>query len=155
MKLSKIQKKTLRQRVYEELKDRIISADLLPGQQINILELSENMGVSTMPVREALRQLDSENIVIIKNNRSSRINELTQREFDEILKIRLNLETIAAKKACELRTEADIIKIEEIVKEMQKAGNNLKKYIRKNRELHFGIYELVNSPILLTQLRGF
>ena len=144
----------MRQLVYEELKDRIISADLLPGQHINILELSENMGVSTMPVREALRQLDSEKIIIIQNNRSSRINELTQSEFDEILKIRLNLETIAAKKACELRTESDINKIEEIVKEMQKTGNNLKKYIRKNRELHFGIYELANSPILLSIIDG-
>ncbi len=60
MKISKIPKKTLRQLVYEELKERIISADLIPGQEINILELSENMGVSTMPVRKALRQLDSE-----------------------------------------------------------------------------------------------
>ena len=78
MTLSKIRKKTFRQLAYEELKDRIISADLLPGQNINILGLPENMGVSTMPVRKALRQLDSENIVIIKNNRSSRINELIQ-----------------------------------------------------------------------------
>jgi DNA-binding GntR family transcriptional regulator len=135
--------------VYEELKERIISADLLPGQEINILDLSKSLGVSTMPVREALRQLDSDQIVIIQNNRSSRINELAQDGFDEILQIRLNIETVAAKKACELRTDSDIHAIEKIVTEMQKTGDNLKQYIRKNRELHFGIYELANSPILL------
>lgn len=154
MKLSKIPKKTLRQLVYEELKKRIISADLLPGQEINILELSKSLGVSAMPVREALRQLDSEKIVIIQNNRSSRINELTQNEFDEILQIRLNIETVAAKKACELRTASDIYSIEKIIGEMQKTGDNLKQYIRKNRELHFGIYELANSPILLNIIDG-
>ncbi len=154
MKLSKIPKKTLRQLVYEELKERIISADLLPGQEINILDLSKNLGVSTMPVREALRQLDSEKIVVIQNNRSSRINELTQSEFDEILQIRLNIETVAAKKACELRTESDVHSIEKIIGEMQKTGDNLKQYIRKNRELHFGIYELANSPILLNIIDG-
>jgi len=154
LNISKIPNKTLRQLVYEELRERIISADLLPGQEINIIDLSKRMGVSTMPVREALRQLDSEHIVTIQNKRSSRINELTQREFDEILQIRLKLEILAGEKACEVRTDRDIQKIEKIVSEMQSTGQNLKAYLKKNRELHFGIYRLADLPLLLNIIDG-
>ncbi len=154
MNISKIPNKTLRQLVYEELKERIISADLLPGQEINIIEIAQKMGVSTMPVREALRQLDSEHIVVVQNKRSSRINELTRDEFEEILRIRLNLETLAGQSACELRTERDIKRIEKIIADMQGAGLNLKAYLRKNRELHFEIYKLANMPILTNIIDG-
>ena len=154
MALSKISNKTLRQRVYEELKERIISADLLPGQEVNIMSLSKQMGVSAMPVREALRQLDSEHIVIIKNNRASKIRELTQSEFDEILKIRLNLEVMAGKEACTLRKEADVKKVDAIVKKMQKVKDDMKTYLKLNRELHFSIYTMANSPVLLNIIDG-
>jgi DNA-binding GntR family transcriptional regulator len=154
MALSKISNKTLRQRVYEELKERIISADLLPGQEVNIMSLSKQMGVSAMPVREALRQLDSEQIVIIKNNRASKIRELTQSEFDEILKIRLNLEVMAGKEACTLRKEVDVKKVEAIVKKMHKVKDDMKTYLKLNRELHFSIYSMANSPVLLNIIDG-
>lgn len=154
LKLSKISHKTLRQRVYEELKERIISADLLPGQNINILNLAEMLGVSAMPVREALRQLASEQIVTINNSRTSRVNELTQSEFDEILRIRLILESLAAKEACELRSNADIKRVESIVGTMEKAGDDLKAYLKKNYELHFTIYKIAKLPVLLNIIDG-
>lgn len=107
-----------------------------------------------MPVREALRQLDSEHIVIIKNNRASKIRELTQSEFDEILKIRLNLEVMAGKEACDLRKAADVKKVETIVKKMQKVKDDMKTYLKLNRELHFSIYSMANSPVLLNIIDG-
>jgi DNA-binding GntR family transcriptional regulator len=154
LELSRIRNTTLRQLAYEEIKERIISADLLPGQEINIVELADKLGVSTMPVREALRQLASEHIITIQNKKASRINELTRFEFDEILKIRLNLETMAGKRACELVTEQDITRIEKIVSDMQNTGRNLKLYLKKNRELHFSIYKLAKFPILLGIIDG-
>ena len=54
MKLNKIESKTLRQKVYELLKEKIITAEILPGQKISLRNLAEMLDVSLMPVREAL-----------------------------------------------------------------------------------------------------
>ncbi|MBW2283524.1 MAG: GntR family transcriptional regulator, partial [Deltaproteobacteria bacterium] len=66
MGFAKIQKKTLRQQVYEQLKERMITAEILPGEQITLRNLAERLGVSLMPVREALWQLESEGAVVIE-----------------------------------------------------------------------------------------
>jgi DNA-binding GntR family transcriptional regulator len=59
------------------------------------------------------------------------------------------LETTAATKACEVRTEEDVARIGKILGEMRSAGANLKKYLKKNQELHFGIYAIAGFPIML------
>jgi DNA-binding GntR family transcriptional regulator len=58
-----IESKTLRQKVYELLKEKILTAEILPGQKISLRNLAVMLGVSLMPVREALWQLESEKVV--------------------------------------------------------------------------------------------
>jgi len=149
MRLEKIETKTLRERVYDRLKSRIVSGHILPGQSITLRALAKDFGVSVIPVREALFQLESEGIVVIENNRSIRVNVLTPEEMEEAYRIRLLLEPWAAERACENRPEDAVLRVKRILDEMQAAIGNPKRYILKNSEYHFAVYSYSNSPLLL------
>ncbi len=79
MKLNKVDGKTLRQKVYDQLRHGIITGKILPGESIKLRDVADQFGVSLMPVREALWQLESEKVIVIESNRSIHVNELTAR----------------------------------------------------------------------------
>ena len=154
MPLKKIINKTLRQTVYERIRKSIISAELLPGEPIGLRPLATSLGVSQMPVREALLQLERESVVVIESNKSIRVNKLNSKELDEILWIRLTLETMAAEKACELRPDSCLPGLKTLITEMWDSIERPKEYFKKNVQLHFGIYKLAKSPNLLQIIDG-
>jgi DNA-binding GntR family transcriptional regulator len=148
-KLEPIFTETLRKRVYDQLKSKIISAEILPGELLSFRNLARDCGVSMIPVREALWQLETEKIVVIESNRNIHVNKLTKEEMEEALRIRLLLESMAAEQACEIRPESAVRKVKELFDEMQTAIKNPKKYIEANTHFHLTIYSHANSPILL------
>jgi len=95
MVIEKITTVTLRQKVYEQLRSKIFGADLLPGEKISLRGLAEKFGVSILPIREAVWQLESENILVVESNKKIQVNHLTAREFEEVLNLRLLLESEA------------------------------------------------------------
>lgn len=154
MKLNKIESKTLRQKVYELLKEKIITAEILPGQKISLRNLAVMLGVSLMPVREALWQLESEKVVIIQSNRHMRVNNLTTQEMEEAYRIRFTLETMAAKMACDLRSDSDLSKVKSILLELHESIKKPRLYLKFNRRFHFEIYRLSKSPMLIDIIDG-
>jgi len=152
--LRKVTKKTIRQTIYERIRKSIITAELLPGQLVSLRPLATNFGVSQMPVREALLQLERENVVVIENNKSIRVNKLIPKELDEILWIRLALEKMAAEKACDLRPDSCLPRLKALISEMWDCVEKPKEYFNKNAQLHFGIYKLAKSPNLLQIIDG-
>lgn len=150
MSLEKITNVTLRQKVYEQLRSKILGAELLPGQVISLRGLAESFGVSLLPVREAVWQLASENILVVESNKKIQVNHLTKDEFKEVLGIRLILESEAVGKACKLRPKEAVPKVKRILEAMKKqVGVNQKGYIIKNDEFHKAIYYHAGSPLLL------
>jgi DNA-binding GntR family transcriptional regulator len=149
MEFEKIENKTLRQKVYEQLKEKMSTAEILPGEQITLRNLAERLGVSLMPVREALLHLESEGVVVIEANKRMRVNNLTARDVEEILNIRLDLEIKAAKMACDLRPASSLPELEKTLQLMQASESNPEAYLKANRHFHFTIYRLAEAPILL------
>lgn len=150
MAIEKITTTTLRQKVYDQLRTKVLDAELLPGEVISLRGLADKFGVSLLPVREAVWQLESENILVVESNRRIQVNHLTAVEFKEVLNLRLLLESEAVDKACQKRPAKAIAKVERILKAMQKhVGVNHKAYIKKNDEFHQAIYSYAASPLLL------
>jgi len=152
MKLNKVDSKTIRQRVYDQLRHGIITGEIVPGQSIKLRDVAEQFGVSLMPVREALWQLESEKIIVIESNRSIHVNGLTAREIQEAIDIRLMLETTVAQRACELRPESAVVKVKRLLNDMQAAIHKPKRYMMKNNQFHFTIYSFSDSTILLQMI---
>jgi DNA-binding GntR family transcriptional regulator len=141
MVIEKIAVKTLRQEVYDQLRDKIISADILPGNH-QPAELAQKFGVSLMPVREALWQLESERIIVIESNKRIRVNTLTAKEMEEALRLRLMLESTAAERACDLRPESALLKLKSNWKLYKHADGQ---GFMQNSQFHISIY---SPPIL-------
>ncbi len=149
MGIEKISVKTLRQEVYDHLRDKIISAEILPGESISLRELAAKFGVSLMPVREALWQLESEKIIVIESNKRIHVNTLTVKEMEEALRLRVLLEAMAAERACDLRPDDEIPRLKRLLESMEASTERPRIYMRKNNQFHFSIYSHSDSPLLL------
>lgn len=150
MAIEKISSVTLRQKVYDQLRASITAAELLPGEVISLRGLADQFGVSLLPVREAVWQLESEKILVVESNKRIQVNQLTRAEFEEILNLRLLLESEAVDKACQRRTKSSITRVERAYLAMEKyAGINHRNYIKKNDEFHHSIYSCAQSPLLM------
>jgi len=146
--LSSVNHLTLEKTVYRELLRGIISGKLSPGAQITITDLAQQLGVSLMPVRQALRVLEAKNLVSMKTNRRLVIRQLSVDDLNELLQIRLNLECMAAEKAAENCTDETIRDLNRLLNEMKNTEDR-EIYLEINKEFHHTIYRSANKPILL------
>ncbi len=154
MELDGIKNKTLRQRIYVLLKEKMMTAEILPGEQVSLRSLAEQLGVSISPVREALLQLETEDVVVINSNKSIHVNYLTLEEMEELLRVRIPLETMAAKRACDLRPDSALPQIKALIKAMWDTMDQPMVYLKNNRDFHSAIYRLAESPILFNIISG-
>jgi DNA-binding GntR family transcriptional regulator len=153
MIFEKINTKTLREHVYERLREAILSGKIVPGQSITLRSLSEQFGVSLMPVREALWQLESEDIIILESNRRFHVNSLTSKQMEEALRLRKLLEAEAAVRACRLHSEEDAVELHKLLDAQRRAVNNHVRYMQRNLAFHFYIYSHSESPMLVNFIR--
>ncbi len=149
MNFDKVSTKTLRQQVYDQLRRKIISAEIMPGRIMTLQGLAKEFGVSVMPVREALWQLESERVIVIESNKRVYVNRLTRKEMEEVLSLRLMLESMAAERACERITREGLARTKQILEGMKAAFDRPKRYVSLNSQFHFTIYSYADSPMLL------
>lgn len=154
MPLDKIENKTLRQKVYEEFSESIIAGEMMPGQTFSLRELAEKMGVSIMPVREALWQMESEKIIIIENNKKMCINTLNKKELKSLFKVRMFLEMELAETSFNNKNNILINQLEKIYTEMEESYPDLSRYLKLNKEFHFTIYSAANCSIYLDLVKN-
>ena len=138
---------TLEKRVYKELLQAIIIGKLKPGSQVTIAELAHQLGVSLMPVRQALKALEAKNLIYIQKNRRLIIRDLSIDDLYEIFQMRIVLEQMAAKEAVKNCSTKTIQKLKHLLKEMNET-DDIEVYIMKNQDFHHTIYKSANKPIL-------
>lgn len=146
---------TSQESVLSELRDLIGTGKLAPGQQIVQETLSANLGVSRVPIREALRVLEGEGQVVHHPNRGYFVADLSVDDLKEVYRIRDLLETEALRAAIPLLTAEDIEYIGEILDEIEQwsSGSKISKIAEANRRFHFAIYEACNMPRLVRLIR--
>ncbi|HLU28023.1 MAG TPA: GntR family transcriptional regulator [Glycomyces sp.] len=93
---------------YMRLRDMIVSGTLAPGEVINQAVVAPQIGVSTTPLREALRRLEGEGLVRLGAHRDARVAPLTAQEAHDLLEMRRTLDPLAASLAAERRTDEDL-----------------------------------------------
>lgn len=146
--LASVQHITLENRVYKELLNGIVSGRLSPGTQVTITELAEQLGVSLMPVRQALKTLAAKNLIRITQNRRLEVRRLSIDDLNELFEIRLKLEQIAAMSAAISCSPDRIPDLERLMRDMAETEDH-EIYLERNFEFHHTIYRSANRPILL------
>ena len=150
MRFTRLATRTLRQQVYDQLRDKIISAGVLPGETLSLRGLSEEFGVSLMPIREALWQLESERVVVIEANRRIRVNTLTDEEIHDLYQVRLFLETTAAERSCARRPDSALPVAKALLEQTARhLKRSPRRYIQANFAFHRTIYRYCGSEIFL------
>lgn len=129
--------------VYNYLKEKILANELKPGEPINIQALSEVLSISKIPIREAIKKLESIGLVETIHNRGARVKKLDLDELEQIMMIRLELEVMATRLCAKHIDKKTIKKLYRLVEEMEQerlAGRE-DKYSIINRDFHCTIYK--------------
>ena len=148
-----IRPKTAQEAVLAEIRQQLLDGRLAPGVAIRPDALGEALGVSAVPVREALRILEGEGHVHYRPHRGYVVADLDVDDLMEIYRIRELLETEAVRQAIpKLRPEA-VGRLRQIVQEMDEAHDDVMSLTEVNRRFHFTVFEAAEMPQLVRVLR--
>jgi DNA-binding GntR family transcriptional regulator len=139
--------RTLAERAFATLHEAIVTGVLAPGERLPIEELAEVLEMSPMPIREALRLLDSVGLVENIPHRGARVTELSIDDLREVYEARLALEPLAVRHAAENFTEQDAQRAQERLAEHVKASRqrDLGRIWSTHTAFHFALYDAANS----------
>jgi DNA-binding GntR family transcriptional regulator len=140
---------------HQELRRRILAGELRQGQSISQEQLAVELGVSTTPLREALRRLDAEGLVTIDAHRNARVTELSAEEARSLFEVREQMDPLAAKLAATRRTDADIAAIQTALKGLEPLTPSADfESLLVHRAFHRSIYTASHNPLLMSLLEG-
>ena len=148
--------KTIGQMVYGVLREAILSGAFAPGEWLRQEALAEAIGVSRIPVRTALLQLESEGLVTFHPHRGARVRTLSAAQIDEIYRLRMLLEPYALRLSMARMTPDRLGRLKALAAELdaEEEGSDLvDTRVRFYREA----YDVVNNPLLvemIEELRG-
>ncbi|HRN84326.1 MAG TPA: GntR family transcriptional regulator [Hyphomicrobium sp.] len=150
-KLSEASTVTTHESVYRGLRERILFGGVPPGSAITLRGIAESMGVSPMPIREAVRRLIAERALKMQDNRRVLVPPMTEGRFREIVFARLALEPELASRAMDRIGEAEITRIASHDRAVDRAmvDGDVPGYMQSNFRFHFAIYEQAGAETLL------
>ena len=142
---------TLRDRVYLDLRQALMTGRFMPGQKMPIRSLAATLGTSLTPVREALRRLISEGVLEGRPNRTVRVPVMTRVKLLELRELRVSLESLAAGHAAGRIDHEGLANLRVLSLEIMAArtrGDHSADML-KIGEFHFGVYGAARMPVLL------
>lgn len=147
---------TLREQVYESLREALTQGKFVPGQKLTIRSIGGALGVSVMPVREALRRLAAEGAFEMQPNRSVRVPLMTRAKILELRDIRIALEGLATEQATEHVTPAKLAELQQIALELVAARErgDTATDRAKIREFHFALYRMSGHSTLVRMIEA-
>jgi len=145
---------TLTDSVTSQLRDLIIAGDLPPGTQLRLQSLAMRLGVSVMPIREALRVLEAERLIAAPPHRGASVLQISANEVEEIYAMRVGLERLAAKRAMERILPEEVLVLRqqfEVIAEAAKA-EDLDRFSAEDRKFHRMLYAVAGRDSLYQRI---
>jgi len=129
------------------LRQAILDGDYKPGDPLKQTELAARLQVSVTPVREAMRDLASEGLVVLDPQRVARVRDLNAKEAGEVAAIRELLEPLAAQLAAQHAEPEQIERIRALADESAASVTDAE-YLDSNRRFHMAVIAAANAPVL-------
>ena len=135
---------------YVEIKKRILTDVLHPGDRLSQEGIAAELGISTTPVREGLKRLASEGFVVLETHRDARVTPLTYEEAVSLYDVRLQLDPVAARWAAERRDEGDVERVRRTLEALTPlTGTSGLAALDAHRAFHRSIYRAsANAPLV-------
>lgn len=132
---------------YWQVREEILDGTLAPGTGLDQEALATRLGLSTTPVREALRRLESERLVVGRAHRDTFVAELSQELLEDTYAVRLNLDPLAVSLAAKLAKPEELEGIAALA-QAQPSGDPAEQ-LQHNRALHRAIYRSCGNDVLI------
>lgn len=113
----------LRDVVFNTLRQAILRGELKPGERLMEIQLANKLGVSRTPIREAIRKLELEGLVLMIPRKGAEVADITEKSLMDVLEVRRALEELSVQLTCERITEEEI-------RELGQAAENFKKTLK-------------------------
>lgn len=141
----------LRDVVFNALREAIIKGDFVAGERLMEKQLAERMGVSRTPIREAIRKLELEGLVVMVPRKGAEVASVTGKDISDVLEVRATLEALAVRLACKKMSDQDfdeLVAVNEAFKAAAKE-KNVPAIIEKDVEFHDVIFHASENEKLI------
>lgn len=142
---------SLRDSVYLAIREAILNGEFPPNKRLREIPLSQKLGVSRTPVREAIKKLEEEHLVVIMPKCGARVASFTNKDVTDALDVRLTIEDMAVRLAARNMTDEQIAELKAINKEMESAikVKDISKISEADNRLHNRICIGADNRVLL------
>lgn len=146
---------TKKETIYKILKEEIYEGEYELGERLVISHLAKRFNSSEIPVREALNQLTSEGLIVFKPHVGAMVSQLSPKDIQNILDMRIELEGLATRLAAEHLDTKDFEALREIIDESKRVfeDRDYKKYTNLNLEFHMIIYRKSDNDLLYKTIK--
>lgn len=141
----------LRDVVFKTLREAILKGNLAPGERLMEIQLANQLGVSRTPIREAIRKLELEGLVIMIPRRGAEVARITEKDLKDVLEVRTSLEELAISLACERISDASVEALKEALKNFKAAinGGDVTKIAESDVAFHDIIFAATDNARLI------
>lgn len=143
-------------RAYRQIKEKIITVQMPPGSVIQEARLIEELGLGRTPIREALKQLQSENLVVVAPRRGMFVSDVAITDLQQIYEVRVELESLCARLAAQRITPEQLSKLKGLMVECRGSGQDDKESILSlDRRFHQLMAEAAGNKFLRSEVEKF
>jgi DNA-binding GntR family transcriptional regulator len=146
-------RRSAQQLAYDHLHAEIVSGRLRGGLRIKPEPIASQLGVSRMPVREAIRQLDAEGFVTIRPNRGAVVTQRTPDDALELFEMRAVLEGLAVRLGARNAQPDDLAELDHLITVMHRAAGDPARWAERHDQFHDRLCDLSNRPRLISDVR--
>lgn len=146
---------TIVEYVTAQIRQRIVLGRLGPGERVPLYALAEEFGISRVPLREAMRQLEAEGLVDNVPRRGAIVRPLTEQDLEDCFRLLEHIEMIAAKRAAKSADATMVATMRFWAERMQALGDDgvSEEYLEAHHGFHFALFDALGDGVLLRTLR--
>ncbi|WP_433270479.1 GntR family transcriptional regulator [Actinosynnema sp. CS-041913] len=138
----------------EALRELVLTGEIPAGSRVNEVELAARLGISRGPLREAIRHLASEGLLVLTPHRGARVPAATAADVRALFELRTALECAAAELAASRRTDADVVRLHAVNDESRRSYQSGERFpYRLDLAFHQALLDAARSPHIAEQVR--
>lgn len=151
----KLNSKTLRNQIAQQLRDAILDGRLTPGEKLVERKLAADFGASLTAVREAIILLETEGFILKRPNAATHVTKFSISDIEKVFTLRFILETHAIEEAARLATPDEIANLEALYLRMSDTAraNDPRAYVQQDLQWHEAIWQIADNEFLTSTLR--
>jgi len=138
--------------VYNLLREDILQGKYKPGSRLVIDELAVTLGVSQIPIREAMRQLEGDGFVTIEPYVGATVPELNADFIFEVFALLEHLEIISSRAACRVMSDEDLSQLADMIEQMELSIQNPSKWSSENKAMHLFVCQCARTTLVLKMM---